>query len=63
MDVWERSYDSRRILGAVDCAERVRYIRENPVRAHIATQADDYPFSSVGRAHLVDPAPGHLSQG
>ena len=63
VDVWERSYDSRRVLDAGDFAGRVGYIQENPVRARIATQADGYPFSSAGRAHLVDPAPSHLSQG
>ena len=57
LDVWQRSYDSRRILDAADFAERTRYIRENPVRAHIATHADGYLFSSAGRGHLVDPHP------
>jgi putative transposase len=61
-DVWQRSYDNRRILDAGDFAERVHYIQENPVRAHIATEADSYPFSSAGRLTLVDTPPPHLSR-
>jgi len=61
-DVWQRSYDSRRILDAGDFAERAHYIQENPVRAHIATQADSYPFSSAGRLNLVDAPPPHLNR-
>jgi putative transposase len=62
VDVWQRSYDSRRIVDPEDFAERTRYIHQNPVRAHIATQADAYPFSSAGKQHLVDPPPPHLSR-
>jgi putative transposase len=61
VDVWERSYDSRRIVDAGGFAERIRYIQQNPVRANIVTQADVYPFSSAGKQHLVDPTPSHLN--
>ena len=60
LDVWQRSYDNRRIVDPEDFAERIRYIHQNPVRAHIAQQSDAYPFSSAGREHLIDPAPIHL---
>ena len=62
IDVWQRSYDNRRILDSEDFAERTRYIHENPVRAHIASRAEEYLFSSAGREHLIDPPPHHLSQ-
>jgi putative transposase len=60
-EVWQRSYDNRRILGAEDFSERIRYIDQNPVRAHIATRAEEYLFSSAGRIDLIDPPPHHLS--
>ena len=61
VNVWERSYDNRRILDKGGFSERIRYIQENPVRAHIALQADAYPFSSAGGKHLIDPPPSHLN--
>jgi len=57
LDIWERSYDNRRILDADGYDERIRYVHENPVRARIAMQAEEYPFSSAGREHLVDATP------
>jgi putative transposase len=60
LDVWQRSYDSRRILNAEDFAERIRYIHQNPVRAHMVVRAEAYPFSSAGREHLIDPPPTHF---
>jgi putative transposase len=61
VDVWQRSYDSRRIVDGDDFAERIRYIHQNAVRANFVTQADEYLFSSAGKGHLVEPAPLHLS--
>jgi putative transposase len=61
IDVWQRSYDNRRIVDSTDFVERIRYIHQNPVRAHIATQAEEYLFSSTGRERLIDPPPHHLS--
>jgi putative transposase len=60
IDVWQRSYDNRRVVDSTDLAERTHYIHQNPVRAFITTRAEAYPFSSAGRGHLVDPAPLHL---
>jgi putative transposase len=60
LDVWQRSFDSRRIVDAYDFADRIHYIHQNPVRAHIADQADLYPFSSANQNHPIDPAPAHL---
>jgi putative transposase len=60
IDVWERSFDSRRILDPADFAGRIRYIHENPVQADIAAQSEDYAFSSAGRQQLVDRPPTHL---
>lgn len=61
-DVWERSYDSRRLADPRGFAERLQYIHQNPVREKIAIRAEEYLFSSAGREHLIDPPPRHLSQ-
>jgi putative transposase len=60
LDIWERSYDNRRILDADGYDERIRYVHENPVRARIVSQAEDYSFSSAGREHLVDAKPSQF---
>jgi putative transposase len=62
VDVWQRSYDNRRIVDVEDFAERMRYVHQNPVRAHLVDQVDDYLFSSAGREGLIDPAPDHFGQ-
>jgi putative transposase len=59
-DVWQRSYDNRRIVDSNDFAERVHYIHHNPVRARIVSQPGLYRFSSANESHPTDPAPLHL---
>ncbi len=47
--VWEqRDYD-RRVRDANEFAEFARYIRQSPVRKHLAEREEDYPYSSVGK--------------
>jgi putative transposase len=47
LDVWERSYDSRRIIDANDYTVRQTYIHQNPIRANLASQPSLYPDSSA----------------
>ncbi len=61
MDVWERSYDSRRIMDAERFQPRVQYIHQNPVEELLVTDAEMYPHSSVGRNEIVDPIPRHFA--
>ena len=51
LDVWQRSYDSRRIIQSGDFSERIRYIHDNPVRARVANTPELYPFCSANKAH------------
>jgi len=60
LDVWERSYDSRRILDANDYTSRLTYIQRNPIRANLTTQPELYPHSSANPTHGTDPTPTHL---
>jgi putative transposase len=63
MDVWERSYDNRRITDEAHFEGCMRYIEENPVRARMVASACEFPYSSCGRSELVDPKPEWFRRG
>ena len=60
LEVWQRSYDSRRITDSTDFNERAHYIHENPARAAISANAQSYLFSSANHQHPTDPTPPHF---
>jgi len=60
MDVWERSYDSRRIQDVNDFNARMNYIHQNPVCDFMATAPELYPFSSATTNWPCDPIPAHF---
>jgi putative transposase len=60
LDVWERSYDSRRITNAHDYITRRTYIHQNPQRANLVSDPTLYPHSSANPIHPSDPTPTHL---
>ena len=62
VDVWERSYDSRRIMDADGFMARVRYIHQNPVEEVLVREAGMFPYSSMGRDESVDPIPRHFAE-
>ena len=62
MDVWERSYDSRRIVSAEGFQARVRYIQQNPVEELLVGEAGMFPYSSMGQDGSVDPMPRHFGE-
>ncbi len=59
-DVWERSFNEAQIRSAEKFEACRRYIEENPVRAKLATMAEDYPYSSALRDHGIDSIPEHF---
>jgi putative transposase len=61
LDVWERSYDSRRIIDTNDYTTHLTYIHQNPIRANLTTQPGAYPHSSANPIHPTEPSPNHLS--
>jgi REP-associated tyrosine transposase len=61
LDVWERSYDSRRIVDTQDYTTHITYIHQNPIRANLTTQSELYPHSSANPNHPSDNSPTHLS--
>ena len=60
LDVWERSYDSRRIQDLYDFETRKHYIHQNPVRARFTESPELFPYSSANLAHAADPIPKHF---
>jgi putative transposase len=61
LDVWERSYDSRRIIDTHDYTTHQTYIHQNPIRANLASEPSLYPHSSANRNHPPDTSPTHFS--
>jgi putative transposase len=60
LEVWQPKFANHRIHDAADYARRVEYIRENPVERHLASRAEEYPYSLASGALEVDPAPPGL---
>ena len=55
LDVWERSYDSRRITDHPRLHTHLNYIHQNPIRANLTTQPSLHPHSSANPIHPSDP--------
>ena len=56
-EVWQRGFSEVRILTAEAYQMHVRYTRENPVRAGLASTPEEYPYSSAFPGWKLDPAP------
>jgi putative transposase len=61
LDVWERSYDSRRITDTNDYNAHLAYIHQNPIRANLTTQPERYPHSTANPTHSPDVSPPYFS--
>lgn len=49
LPVWQKGFAERRMRDAEEFITRREYIHQNPVRAHLVGNAEDYPFSSAYR--------------
>jgi putative transposase len=58
--VWQESYNEQRIKDADDFKHHQSYIESNPLRAHLAAQPSEYPFTSASQPNAIDPTPPHL---
>ncbi len=47
--VWQRGFADHLVQSADDFTTRRDYIHQNPVRAHLATSPELYPYSSAHR--------------
>jgi putative transposase len=61
LDVWTRIFNQTQILSAEKFMSCARYIHENPVRKQLASNPEDFEFTSASRNDL-DPTPGHLRE-
>jgi|SRR5689334_2494141 REP-associated tyrosine transposase len=59
-EIWQEGYNEHRLKDVRDYREHVRYIHENPVRARLCEEANDFEYSSANGKHEVDPAPEHF---
>jgi len=60
LEIWARGYVEHRIRDAGDYEHHVEYIRQNPVRAGLATIPEAYPYCSASRSTALDPCPEGL---
>jgi putative transposase len=61
--VWQESFTNHRIRDAEDYARHCEYVRMNPVRARLARDAREYPFSSASSGTRLDGMPQGLKPG
>jgi putative transposase len=58
---WSAGFTDRRVRNVEELAGIKKYIRENPVAAHLAERAEEYRFSSASGRFRLDPYPAYLS--
>jgi|SRR5215469_18148439 len=58
--IWQTSFMDRRVRNHSEYQRFMTYIHENPVRAHLAATAMEFPFSSASRKFELDPVPQWL---
>ena len=59
--IWQPSFTNHRIRDWEDYARHRDYIWMNPVRARLAGQPEEYPYSSAAGELRMDPAPQGLA--
>jgi putative transposase len=60
-EVWDRGYFDRRIADVAAFDACREYIEQNPVRGHLATSAENYPYTSLRRPEMLDHKPEWFS--
>ena len=58
--VWQRGFSEVRILDEASYRAHVQYVRNNPVRAHLADTPERYPYCSAFAGYALDPPPQGL---
>ena len=56
---WQKGFSEIRVFDSDAFQNQSQYIRNNPVEAHLARTAEEYPYSSV-RVIDLDPMPERL---
>jgi putative transposase len=56
-EIWQKGYNEHRIRDADEYAQHAEYIWMNPVKAGLAEQPEEHPYSSARLKMEVDPSP------
>ena len=56
-EIWQSSYYDRRVRDVSEYEKIKNYIRQNPVRARLIDNAEDYPYSSANLKFSLDEGP------
>lgn len=59
--VWQRGYTDRRVRSSAEYQKFVEYIFQNPVKAGLVQQPEDYPYCSAYPGWKLDPPRPYLS--
>jgi putative transposase len=59
--VWTPSFNETQIRDLESFESRRHYILQNPVRAKLVAIAEEFPYSSAGEEHSIDPIPEPLA--
>ena len=59
-EIWQKSFVDRRVRDAAECERYREYIHQNPVRARLVDAANEYLYSSLNPAFVLDELPQRL---
>ncbi|MGB6687770.1 MAG: transposase [Terracidiphilus sp.] len=59
-EIWQRGFSDHRIRDIEDYDRHVHYIHQNPVKKHLSSGPDQYPYSSAFSGWKLDPIPQGL---
>ena len=59
-ELWQPSYNDRRVRNVEDYINFKYYIRQNPVKRGLAKTAEEYPYSSAHPGFVLDEIPERL---
>ena len=63
MQIWQPGFHEWTIRDSQDYLVKSRYIRMNPIRAHLVQQMEDWPYGSACGRFRVDAMPNGLGNG
>jgi len=63
MEVWQKGFSDHRIRDASDYRIHQVYVQQNPVRKHLCSRAQEYPYSSATGGFDLDAVPQGLKPG
>jgi len=58
--IWQKSFVDRRVRDAAECTRFIEYIHQNPVRAGLASVAEEFEYSSLNTSFKLDELPQRL---